>query len=131
MSMSHRDRGGFEPGGRGVVVVDKCRRTVTYYLNVPFGVLCRPKYVSTYRQFHQRSTYSFYARRSRNEQKRQSSQQCCLALLGPTGVKAIRRTLMKLTPNLFVHTKSGHSFDEFWLKEKKMFSLKNVQVKNT
>jgi len=32
-----------------------------------------------------------------NAQKRQSSQQCCLALLGPTGVKAVGRTLMKLT----------------------------------
>jgi len=33
-----------------------------------------------------------------NAQKRQSSQQCRLALLGPTGIKAVRRTLMKLTP---------------------------------
>jgi len=32
-----------------------------------------------------------------NAQKRQSSQQCRLGLLGPTGVKAVRRTLMKLT----------------------------------
>jgi len=30
--------------------------------------------------------------------KRQSSQQCRLALLGPMGVKAVCRTLMKLTP---------------------------------
>jgi len=30
--------------------------------------------------------------------KRLSSQQCRLALLGPTGVKAVRRMLMKLTP---------------------------------
>ncbi len=31
-------------------------------------------------------------------QKRQSSQQCRLALLGPTSVKAVRKTLVKLTP---------------------------------
>jgi len=30
--------------------------------------------------------------------KRQSSQQCGLALLGPTSVKAARKTLVKLTP---------------------------------
>jgi len=46
--------------------------------------------------------------------KRQSSQQCCLALLGPTGIKAVQRTLMKLTlgGNLV----------------KKKFSLKQVKV---
>jgi hypothetical protein len=32
--------------------------------------------------------------------KRQSSQQCCFALLGLTSVKAARRMLMELTPNL-------------------------------
>jgi len=32
--------------------------------------------------------------------KRQSSQQCRLALLGPTSVKAVRRTMMKLTPGV-------------------------------
>jgi hypothetical protein len=30
--------------------------------------------------------------------KRQSSQQCHLALLGPTSVKAVSKTLVKLTP---------------------------------
>ncbi len=35
-----------------------------------------------------------------NAQKRQSSQQCHLALLGPTGVKAVHRVLMKLTPGV-------------------------------
>jgi len=35
-----------------------------------------------------------------NAQKRQSSQQCRLALLGPTGVKAVRIMLMKLTPGV-------------------------------
>jgi len=67
-------------------------------------------------QFHQCSTYSFYARRSRMRKKdsqvssviwhfwdlrackkRQSSQQCHLALLGHTSVKAARKTLVKLT----------------------------------
>ncbi len=33
-------------------------------------------------------------------QKRQSSQQCCLTLLGPTSVKAFHKMLMKLTPGL-------------------------------
>jgi len=32
--------------------------------------------------------------------KRQSSQQCHLALLGPTSVKAARKLLAKLTPGL-------------------------------
>jgi len=40
-------------------------------------------------QFHQRSMYSFYARRS----------QSCLALLGPTSVKAECKTVVKLTPS--------------------------------
>jgi len=35
-----------------------------------------------------------------NAQKRQSSQQCRLALLGPTFVKAVCRALMKSTPGL-------------------------------
>ncbi len=32
--------------------------------------------------------------------KRQSSQQCHLALLGPTSVKAASKTLVKLTPGV-------------------------------
>jgi len=48
------------------------------------------------RQFLQRSTYSFYARKSRMR-KKQSSQQCHLTLLGPTGVKAAHWMLMKST----------------------------------
>jgi len=48
-------------------------------------------------QFHQRSTYSFYVCRFRMRKKRQSSQQCHLALLGPTSVKAARKMLVKLT----------------------------------
>jgi len=35
-----------------------------------------------------------------NVQKRQSSQQCHLGLLGPTSVKAARKTLVKLTPGV-------------------------------
>ncbi len=48
-------------------------------------------------QFHQRSMYRFYICRSRMPQKRQSSQQCHLVLLGPTSVKAARKMLVKLT----------------------------------
>jgi len=48
-------------------------------------------------QFHQCSTYSFYARRSRMRKKRLSSQQCHLALLGPTSIKAAHKRLVKLT----------------------------------
>jgi len=33
-----------------------------------------------------------------NAQKRQSSWQCCLALLGPTSLKAAGKMLVKLTP---------------------------------
>jgi hypothetical protein len=54
--------------------------------------------IDTWAQFHQRSTYSFYACRSRMRKKRQSSQQCHLAVLGPTSVKAARKMLVKLTP---------------------------------
>ncbi len=47
-------------------------------------------------QFHQCSTYSCNTRRSRMCKKRQSSQQCNLALLGPTSVKAAQKTFVKL-----------------------------------
>jgi hypothetical protein len=54
--------------------------------------------IETWAQFHPRSSYSFYTRRSPMHKKRQSSQQCLLALLGPTSVKAARQMLVKLTP---------------------------------
>jgi len=51
---------------------------------------------------------SFYAHRSQMRKKRQSSWQCCLALLGPMSVKAARKTLVKLTPGVnfinIIHT---------------------------
>jgi len=52
---------------------------------------------SSWARFHQRSTYSFYARSS---PKRKNSVKCqyLFTLLGPTSVKAACRTLMKLTP---------------------------------
>jgi len=53
--------------------------------------------IDTWAQFHQRSTYSFYARRFQMRKKRKSCQQCHLALLGPTSVKDARKTLVKLT----------------------------------
>jgi len=59
-----------------------------------------PYFVHSWAQFHQHSTSSFYARRSRVRKKRQSSWQCRLALLGPTSIKAARKTLVKLTPGL-------------------------------
>ena len=46
-------------------------------------------------QFHQRSTYSFYACRS---QKRKKDTYDLTVFLGSTSVKAVLRTLMKLTP---------------------------------
>ena len=49
-------------------------------------------------QFHQRSTYSFYACRSQKRKKIQLSHKYLFMLLGSTGAKAVRRTLMKLTP---------------------------------
>jgi len=54
--------------------------------------------LTTWAQFHQRSMYSFYARRSRMCKKRQSSEQCYLALLGPTSIKTAHKMLVKLTP---------------------------------
>ena len=52
----------------------------------------------TWCQFHQHSTYSFYARRSRMLKKRQSSQHCHFTLLGSGSVKVACRMLTKLTP---------------------------------
>jgi len=49
-------------------------------------------------RFHQRSTYSFYARRSQMRKKRQSSQHCHFMLLGSASIKVVRRMLMKSTP---------------------------------
>jgi len=49
-------------------------------------------------QFHQRSTYSFYTHRSRKSKKLQLSHKYIFTLLGSTSVKAVRRMLMKLTP---------------------------------
>jgi len=51
----------------------------------------------TWAQFHQRSTYRFYARRSR---KRKDTYDLTVffTLLGSTSVKSVRKTLMKLTP---------------------------------
>jgi hypothetical protein len=45
--------------------------------------------IDTWGQFHQHFTRNFYARRSQIRKKRQSSQQCHLALLGLTSVKAV------------------------------------------
>jgi len=50
-------------------------------------------------QFHQRSMYSFYARRSRKRKKIQVSHQYLFTLLVSACVKASGRTLIKLTPD--------------------------------
>ncbi len=49
-------------------------------------------------QFHLRSTYSFYACRSRKRKKIPMTWLYFFTLSGATGVKAIQRTLMKSTP---------------------------------
>jgi len=49
-------------------------------------------------QFQQHSINSFYAPRSWMHKK--ESQQCHLALLGPTSVKAAHKMLVKMTPGL-------------------------------
>ncbi len=51
-------------------------------------------------QFHQRSTYSFYARRSQKRNGRTYTDVLTVffTLLGSTSAKAVRRMLMKLTP---------------------------------
>ncbi len=48
-----------------------------------------------------------------NAPKRKSSWQCCLALLGPTSVKAARKTLMKLTPQLCCPQSEGVGESKF------------------
>jgi len=49
-------------------------------------------------QFHQRFMCSFYACRSQKRKKTQLSHQYLFTLLGSVQVKAVRRTLMKLSP---------------------------------
>ncbi len=49
-------------------------------------------------QFHQCSTYIFYARGAQKRKKRQSSRQYLFTLLGSMCVKAVQRMLMKLSP---------------------------------
>jgi len=48
--------------------------------------------------FHQHSTDSFYAGRSQKSKKIQLSHQYLITLSGSASVKAVRRTLMKLSP---------------------------------
>ncbi len=52
-------------------------------------------------QFHQRFTCSFY--RSQKHKNIQLSHQYLFTILGSAGVKALHRTLMKLTPCYFNH----------------------------
>jgi len=54
--------------------------------------------IDTCSQFHQHSTYSFYTCRSQKRKKTQLSHQYLFTLAGSTSKKAVRRTLMKLTP---------------------------------
>jgi len=57
-------------------------------------------------QFHQRSTYSFYSRRSQ-KRKRYWRLDWVLTLWGTTGVKAVCRTLMKSSPGLYFRKSNG------------------------
>jgi len=50
-------------------------------------------------RFHQCSSYSFYARRSKKQRKIQLSHQYLFTPSGSMSVKAVRKTLMKLTPS--------------------------------
>ncbi len=49
-------------------------------------------------QFHQCSTYIFYARGAQKRKKRQSSRKYLFTLLGSMCVKAVQRMLIKLCP---------------------------------
>jgi len=49
-------------------------------------------------QFHQHFTGSFFAQRSQMPINDSQVISVFFALLGPTGVKAVRKMLMKLTP---------------------------------
>ncbi len=71
---------------------------------------CRGLGDASLAQFHQRSRYSFYACRSQMRKKRQSSQQCHLALLGPMSLKAASKTLVKLTPGVNFTNVLGAAF---------------------
>jgi len=51
-------------------------------------------------QFHQHSTYSFYARRSRKCKSYWWLNCIFFTLLGSTSIKAVRKTLVKLTPGV-------------------------------
>ncbi len=55
-------------------------------------------YHQTRCQFHQSFTRSFYTCRSQKRKKIQLSHQYLFTLSGSTSVKAVRRTLMKLSP---------------------------------
>jgi len=57
------------------------------------------EHFDTWAQFHQRSTYSFYARRSR-KRKKIDDFTVFFTLLSSAHVKAALKTLMKLTPGV-------------------------------
>jgi len=52
----------------------------------------------TWCKFHQHFTYSFYTRRSQKRKKIQLSHKYLYTLLGSMNIKAVRKTLMKLSP---------------------------------
>jgi len=64
-------------------------------MNIIFALIC----CVTKCQFHQRSTYSFYVRGAQ-KCKRDSEVVNLFTLLGTTHVKAVIRTLMKLSPSV-------------------------------
>ncbi len=57
------------------------------------------KFITIWAQFHRRSTYRFCAHRSQKRKKDTGDLPVFFTLLGSTSAKAVRRTLMKLTPD--------------------------------
>jgi len=58
-------------------------------------------------------------------QKRQSNQQCCLALLGPTSVKAAHKTLVKLTQgHLYSGSQPSNSSNFLFVYQRPSIGLK-------
>ncbi len=61
--------------------------------------------IETWGQFHQCLTRTFYARKSRKRKKVQLSHQYLFTLSGSACVKAVLRTLMKLSPGVTSQTR--------------------------
>jgi len=73
------------------------KKLLVVFHNLFTGLLPMIYSKETMAQFHQHSTYSFYARRSQKH-KKIDNLTVFLTLLGSVSIKAVRRTLMKLSP---------------------------------